>query len=319
MGAKAKAAAKEKASNEPQEPSDATKKGRLVKKSSEAGSSNPSNEKVHECIPKLKGNSRGAYHRDLKPDNLLLEDEGNLKWLILADVNTDSLVNKDVSSNNETGSDVKSDEQPMLHNSETKTEASAETSFETTFIQSFLDTLTEHNPSISTSNRKQIVQLKKSLVKVEKYAAEAQAVLDGAESKLMLVDGEPVVGENSASLVSLPVQKFLQCFNGLHDTFVENSLEPIGDSEAMAVDGDDTHAMETDKENGGSEINAGTRYIIGEKEQWCLLTLGYFKAFSRQYASETYSPTSRKCTWPPQFETFIALMLPAREHECNGN
>ncbi|GJQ99862.1 kinase-like domain, phloem protein 2-like protein [Tanacetum coccineum] len=33
----------------------------------------------------------------------------------------------------------------------------------------------------------------------------------------------------------------------------------------------------------------------------------------------TYSPTSRKYRWPPQFETFIALVLPAREHECNGN
>ncbi|GKD82912.1 hypothetical protein Tco_1349751, partial [Tanacetum coccineum] len=75
------------------------------------------------------------------------------KWLILADVNIDSLVNKDASSNNETGSDGKSNEQPMLHNFETKTEASAETSFETTFIQSFLDTLTKHNLSISTSNR----------------------------------------------------------------------------------------------------------------------------------------------------------------------
>ncbi|GKE37681.1 hypothetical protein Tco_1461086, partial [Tanacetum coccineum] len=30
---------------------------------------------------------------------------------------------------------------------------------------------------------------------------------------------------------------------------------------------------------------------------------------------EICSPTSRKCTWPPQFETFIALVLPAREHE----
>ncbi|GJT12885.1 nuclear cap-binding protein subunit 1 [Tanacetum coccineum] len=272
-------------------------------------------------------------------------------WLILADVNTDSLVNKDASSNNETGSDVKSDEQPMLHNSETKTEASAETSFETTFIQSFLDTLTEHNPSISTSNRqlkdlhvkcrvfgllcadvtmkfimslssslvvyhgKQIVQLKKSLVKAEKYAAEAQAALDGAESKLMLVDGEPVVGENPASLRRLKLDAtktkdeeyllgsnqlfvlealFLCLYKSfsnvlmerLHDTFGENSLEPVGDSEAMAVDEEDTHAMETDKENGGSERNAGTGYIIGEKEQWCLTTLGYVKAFSRQYASE---------------------------------
>nr|GFA80499.1 ARM repeat superfamily protein [Tanacetum cinerariifolium] len=39
----------------------------------------------------------------------------------------------------------------------------------------------------------------------------------------------------------------------LHDTFGENSLEPIGDLKAMAIDGDDTHEMETDKENGGSE------------------------------------------------------------------
>ncbi|GJV77377.1 putative receptor protein kinase ZmPK1 [Tanacetum coccineum] len=75
------------------------------------------------------------------------------KWLILADVNIDSLVKQVASSNNETGSDVNSDDQPMLHNSETKTEAFTETSFETTFIQSFLDTLTEHNPSISTSNK----------------------------------------------------------------------------------------------------------------------------------------------------------------------
>nr|GEX18145.1 putative SWI/SNF-related matrix-associated actin-dependent regulator of chromatin subfamily A member 3-like 3 [Tanacetum cinerariifolium] len=64
--------------------------------------------------------------------------------------------------------------------------------------------------------------------------------------------------------------------------FSENSLEPFGDLEAMAIDLDDTHAMETDKENRGFE-----RYIIGgEKEQWCLSTLGYFKAFSRQYAFE---------------------------------
>lgn len=34
--------------------------------------------------------------------------------------------------------------------------------------------------------------------------------------------------------------------------------------------------------NGGT----GDGYNIGEKEQWCLTTLGYVKAFSRQYASE---------------------------------
>jgi nuclear cap-binding protein subunit 1 len=35
--------------------------------------------------------------------------------------------------------------------------------------------------------------------------------------------------------------------------------------------------------NGGKESNI---YNVGEKEQWCLSTLGYVKAFARQYASE---------------------------------
>ncbi|RVX20117.1 hypothetical protein CK203_004570 [Vitis vinifera] len=35
--------------------------------------------------------------------------------------------------------------------------------------------------------------------------------------------------------------------------------------------------------NGGKANNG---YNVGEKEQWCLSTLGYVKAFSRQYASE---------------------------------
>ena len=35
--------------------------------------------------------------------------------------------------------------------------------------------------------------------------------------------------------------------------------------------------------NGGK---AGNGYKVGEKEQWCLSTLGYVRAYSRQYASE---------------------------------
>nr|GEW29546.1 ATP-dependent 6-phosphofructokinase [Tanacetum cinerariifolium] len=74
----------------------------------------------------------------------------------ISDEITDSLLNKDTPSNNEiAGDDVTSDEQPMFHNSEAKAETYAETSSETRDIQSFLDTLTEQNPSISTSNRSQ--------------------------------------------------------------------------------------------------------------------------------------------------------------------
>ncbi|GJR85054.1 putative SWI/SNF-related matrix-associated actin-dependent regulator of chromatin subfamily A member 3-like protein 3 [Tanacetum coccineum] len=255
------------------------------------------------------------------------------KWLILADVNTDSLVNKDASSNNETGSDVKSDEQPMLHNSETKTEASAETSFETTFIQSFLDTLTEHNPSISTSNRVQVKLGRPSLRNyVEVWDMSFQVVaamfdnlgkfspyffkgavksledLQSCQMKIFLARNRQlkdlhvkcrvfgllcadVTMKFIMSLSSSLVVYHGPCFFAItkvspmfywNDCMIHlerNSLEPIGDSEAMAVNGDDTHAMETDKENEGSKRNAGTRYIIGEKEQWCLSTLGYFKAF----------------------------------------
>lgn len=38
--------------------------------------------------------------------------------------------------------------------------------------------------------------------------------------------------------------------------------------------------------NGGKMVNG---YNVGEKEQWCLTTLGYVKAFTRQYASEVSS------------------------------
>ncbi|KAJ3699924.1 hypothetical protein LUZ61_003629 [Rhynchospora tenuis] len=52
--------------------------------------------------------------------------------------------------------------------------------------------------------------------------------------------------------------------------------------------------VDQDNENGGandSEANGEGRkqgYNIGELEQWCLVTLGYLKAFSRQYATEIW-------------------------------
>ncbi|KAI7750295.1 hypothetical protein M8C21_005816 [Ambrosia artemisiifolia] len=174
--------------------------------------------------------------------------------------------------------------------------------------------------------RKEIANLKKSLVKAEKIAAMAKAELDGAENKLMLVDGEPVVGDNPAKTKRLKLNAertkedevstresleskealfaraleeneglFLSLYKNfstilterLHETFGEKGLDHTGgDSEAMAVDEDDTSTMEMDKENGNSKRNSG--YMIGEKEQWCLSTLGYVKAFSRQYASEIW-------------------------------
>ncbi|XP_022728995.1 nuclear cap-binding protein subunit 1 isoform X4 [Durio zibethinus] len=65
-----------------------------------------------------------------------------------------------------------------------------------------------------------------------------------------------------------------------------------GDS--MALDLEESSAMEVDDENGRpkkSRSNGGRTtniYNVREKEQWCLSTLGYVKAFSRQYASEIW-------------------------------
>ncbi|GKC66912.1 hypothetical protein Tco_1099510 [Tanacetum coccineum] len=43
----------------------------------------------------------------------------------------------------------------------------------------------------------------------------------------------------------------------------------------------------------------------------------YYSSVFVEARAPTYSPTSRKCRWPLQFETFIALVLLAREHECD--
>ncbi|KAI3510060.1 hypothetical protein L1887_25587 [Cichorium endivia] len=167
--------------------------------------------------------------------------------------------------------------------------------------------------------RKEINNLKKNVAKAEQNAAKAKAELDDAETKLMLVDGEPVVGENPARMKRLKsnaaktkddelairesleskealfaraleenealfmsmYKNFSNVLNErLHESFGEKSS---GDNEAMAVDEEDNPAMDMDKENGTSK-----RYTTSEKEQWCLSTLGYVKAFSRQYASEIW-------------------------------
>ncbi|KAL8224127.1 hypothetical protein R6Q57_019602 [Mikania cordata] len=124
--------------------------------------------------------------------------------------------------------------------------------------------------------RKETSHLKKSVVKAEQLAAMAKAKLEGAESKLMLVDGEPVIGENPArmkrlrstaekteetevstresleskeALLSRALEEnetlFLCLYKNfatvlsdrLHETFGEKNLDHVGgDSEAMAVD-----------------------------------------------------------------------------------
>lgn len=84
----------------------------------------------------------------------------------------------------------------------------------------------------------------------------------------------------------------------LRDT--EGSLHPSREADEMAIENEDTSTMELDNEGGiipqKSDSNGGrtvTGYNVGEKEQWCLSTLGYVKAFSRQYASEIWPLVER--------------------------
>ncbi|WCJ36842.1 Nuclear cap-binding protein subunit 1 [Euphorbia peplus] len=184
--------------------------------------------------------------------------------------------------------------------------------------------------------RKEISSLKKSVASAEAAAAKAKADLDAAESKLTLVDGEPVLGENPArmkrlksnadrtkedvvsvhdsleakeALLARAFEENEALFLSLYKNFSNVLMERLPDAskvqtlqglksiqaDEMAVDVDESSEMDVDNENGAvkkSETNgekANNNYKIGEKEQWCLSTLGYVKALTRQYASEIWT------------------------------
>ncbi|XP_042006458.1 nuclear cap-binding protein subunit 1-like [Salvia splendens] len=182
--------------------------------------------------------------------------------------------------------------------------------------------------------RKEVSSLKKSVVLAAEAASKAQAELEDAKSKLILtlVDGEPVLAENPVkmkrlnanvertkqeelstqesleakeSLLARAVDEIEGLFLCLYKSFSEVLAEPLQDTDGslhpssveadeMAIENEDTTAMELDKEGGKSEksdSNGGRTvngYNVGEKEQWCLSTLGYVKAFTRQFASEIW-------------------------------
>ncbi|XP_020554036.1 nuclear cap-binding protein subunit 1 [Sesamum indicum] len=80
----------------------------------------------------------------------------------------------------------------------------------------------------------------------------------------------------------------------LRDTDGSLHLPNEAAADEMAIDNEDTPTTDLDNEDGGSQkshANGGRSknvYNVGEKEQWCLTTLGYVKAFTRQYASEIW-------------------------------
>ncbi|KAM1040981.1 hypothetical protein ACFX13_030946 [Malus domestica] len=183
--------------------------------------------------------------------------------------------------------------------------------------------------------RKEISSFKKSVVSAEEAAATVKAELVASESKLSLMDGEPVTGENPVwlkrlksraekakeevvsvresleakeALLSRSLDEFEALFFSMYKSFLNVLTERLPEAskcvtlqglkgihaDSMAIDLEESSAMDVDNENGipkKSELSGGRTsnvYNVGEKEQWCLSTLGYLKAFSRQYASEIW-------------------------------
>ncbi|KAL3325411.1 hypothetical protein AABB24_036575 [Solanum stoloniferum] len=181
--------------------------------------------------------------------------------------------------------------------------------------------------------RKEISSLERSVVLAERAASRAREELESAESKLSVIDGEPVLGENPVrikrlksyaekakeeevsvresleakeALLARAVDEiealFLSLYKSfltalaepLHDASRDGTLRPSGHADDMAIDLEDSSVMELDKDderpkeshpNGSGERRG---YNLDEKQQWCLTTLGYLKAFTRQYASEIW-------------------------------
>ncbi|KAK7336150.1 hypothetical protein VNO77_16683 [Canavalia gladiata] len=181
--------------------------------------------------------------------------------------------------------------------------------------------------------RKEILSLKKNISSAEETAMEAKGELEVAESKLTLVDGEPVLGENPVrmnrlkshadkakeevvslqesleakeALLARAIDEnealFLLLYKSFSNVLMERLPEGVrtlnelksAQVDVMAVDPEEPSSMELDNENQrpqNSQSNGekkGGAYNVGEKEQWCITTLGYVKAFSRQYAAEIW-------------------------------
>ncbi|CAO2822875.1 unnamed protein product [Amaranthus hypochondriacus] len=178
--------------------------------------------------------------------------------------------------------------------------------------------------------RKEILSLKNRLQSAEEATTNAKAELEEGESKLSLMNGEPVVGDDPIKLQrlkssfdkaekeeislreSLEAKEallfralsenealFLSLYKNfsiiLLDRLPEDSA--IGTSRSLHSDRTDTmtveleepSGMDIDQEKGLSNGRKGSdAYNLSEIDQWGLSTLGYVKAFSRQYASEIW-------------------------------
>ncbi|XP_038988704.1 nuclear cap-binding protein subunit 1-like isoform X2 [Phoenix dactylifera] len=185
-----------------------------------------------------------------------------------------------------------------------------------------------------TDLRKEIQSLKKSVLLAEEATVKAMKEYEAAESKLDVVDDQPVQSEKPGRLKRLKgyVEKakddetsiqesleakeallaraleenkalFFSLYKSFKDVLMER-LPPVSadgklpklrtanvdsvtiDSEPSTMDVDHDDGKTDNSQSNGERVFHS--YTTGEQEQWCLCTLGYVKAFSRQYASEIW-------------------------------
>uniref|UniRef100_A0A7N0THA5 Nuclear cap-binding protein subunit 1 n=1 Tax=Kalanchoe fedtschenkoi TaxID=63787 RepID=A0A7N0THA5_KALFE len=126
----------------------------------------------------------------------------------------------------------------------------------------------------------------------DKAKEEEVSLRDSLEAKTALL--ARALDENEALFTSLyeNFQKVLT--DRLPDASSGITLRELKTSRpgSMAVDLEEESTMDVDNENGkpssGNGVNESNSYNVGESEQWCLCTLGYVKALTRQYASEIW-------------------------------
>lgn len=174
--------------------------------------------------------------------------------------------------------------------------------------------------------RRQIPTLESNVVSSEKAAKNAKEEFEAAESKMEIVDGKPVQAENPGrlnrlrayaektkeeessaqdaletkrALLARSLEESKMLFISLYRNFANVLLERVPRDfkmtlDSMAVDSEGPSTMEVDQDNENSKLNQSNGdatnrdYSLGDREQWCRSTLGYVKAFSRQYASEVW-------------------------------
>ncbi|CAN8270752.1 unnamed protein product [Cochlearia groenlandica] len=170
--------------------------------------------------------------------------------------------------------------------------------------------------------RKDISNIKKNVTVAEKSSATARVELEAAESKLSLVEGEPVLGDNPAKMkrlkstvektkeAELSLRESLEAKEALLNRALSETevlllvlfrsflsvlkqrlpdptkVKSLHDLKSIDAEEDDkSSAMEVDNETENPPKKSGQ---VGEREQWCLTTLGHLTAFTRQYADEIW-------------------------------